>query len=92
MVAPAEEIDPEALLRDVRGGNAQAVARLLEHYRPYLEMLARLRTSRRLQGKYDESDLVQETLLHVQRDLPKFVGTSEAELTVWLRSIMASGG
>jgi RNA polymerase sigma-70 factor (subfamily 1) len=90
MAEPAEEIDPEALLRQVRGGNPEAVARLLDHYRPYLAMLARLRTSRRLQGKYDDSDLVQETLLHVQRDLPKFLGTTEAELTVWLRCIMAS--
>ncbi|MFV1967349.1 MAG: sigma-70 family RNA polymerase sigma factor [Pirellulaceae bacterium] len=90
MEEPVDEIDPAALLNEARSGNAQAVSRLLEHYRPYLAMLARLATSRRLQAKYDDSDLVQETLILVQRDLSEFQGTTEAELTAWLRRIMAT--
>jgi RNA polymerase sigma-70 factor (ECF subfamily) len=90
MGEPADEIDPAALLHRARGGDAGAVGQLVDHYRPYLAMLARLGASRRLQGKYDDSDLVQETLLLVQRDLPDFRGKTEAELLVWLRCIMAS--
>ena len=90
MEEPVDEIDPTALLREARSGNVRAISRLLEHYRPYFAMLARLRASRRLQAKYDDSDLVQETLALVQRDLPDFRGTTEAELTAWLQRIMAS--
>jgi RNA polymerase sigma-70 factor (ECF subfamily) len=90
MGEPGDDIEPAALLRAARRGNAEAVSGLLDHYRPYLAMLARLGASRRLQGKYDDSDLVQETLLLVQRDLPRFQGTTEAQLLAWLRCIMAS--
>jgi RNA polymerase sigma-70 factor (ECF subfamily) len=86
----ADEIDPTGLLARARDGGAADISQLLDHYRPYLAMLARLGASRRLQGKYDDSDLVQETLLLVQRDLPGFRGTTEAELLAWLRCIMAS--
>jgi RNA polymerase sigma-70 factor (ECF subfamily) len=55
-------------------------------------MLARLASSQRLQAKFDDSDLVQETLVRVQRDLPKFQGATEAELAAWLRRIMANVG
>jgi hypothetical protein len=47
MEKPTEEIDPAALLNEARNVNIQAISRLLEHYRPYLAILARLRTSRR---------------------------------------------
>ena len=79
-----------ALLAEARTGRAEAVSQLLDHYRPYVVMLARLGASRRLQGKYDDSDLVQETLLLVQRDLVGFQGDSETQLLAWLRCIMAS--
>jgi len=90
MEKPADEIDPEALLNVARSGDMQAVSQILAHYRPYLAMLARLRSSRQLQAKFDDSDLVQETLVLVQRDLSEFEGSTEAELTAWLRRIMAT--
>ena len=90
MEEPADPIDPTTLLNEARSGNVRAVSRLLEHYRPYVAMLARLRSSRRLQAKFDDSDLVQETLVLVQRDFQDFEGSTEAELTAWLRCIMAT--
>jgi RNA polymerase sigma-70 factor (subfamily 1) len=88
--ADEDELDPLALLAEVRRGSADALARLVEHYRPYLATLARLHGNRRFQQKFDDSDLVQETLVIVQRDLGGFRGATEAELTAWLRRIMAS--
>jgi RNA polymerase sigma-70 factor (ECF subfamily) len=41
-----------------------------------------------LQGKLDTSDLVQETLLRACSAWPKFQYSNEAELMVWLRSIL----
>jgi RNA polymerase sigma-70 factor (ECF subfamily) len=80
--------DPMWLLTLARSGHAPALGQLLEHYRNYLELLARLQISRRLQGKIDADDLVQETFLEAHADFAQFRGTTEAELTGWLRQIL----
>ena len=81
--------EPEQLLRRAQTGDGPAVGQLLELYRDYLALLARLQIGRRLQGKVDASDLVQETFLKAHRDFPQFRGTSEAEWVSWLRQILA---
>jgi RNA polymerase sigma-70 factor (ECF subfamily) len=82
--------DPEALLRLARSGDATSLGNLLELYRPYLALLARLQIGRRLQGKVDSGDLVQETFLEAHRDFAQFRGGSESELVAWLRQILAT--
>lgn len=52
-------------------------------------MLARTQVGRRLQGKADASDLVQEACLEAHRHMHQFRGTTEAEFAAWLRSILA---
>jgi RNA polymerase sigma-70 factor (ECF subfamily) len=86
----SHETSLERLLEEVRGGNPDAMGPLLEHYSHYLSLLARLQIARRLQGKADPSDLVQETLLKAHRDFAGFKGSSEAELTCWLRQLLAT--
>ena len=86
----SRDFDPLKLLDAARNGDVRAVSEVMEQYRPYLAMLARLRTGDHLQARYDDSDLVQETLIQVQRGLQQFQGRTEAEFTAWLRRIMAS--
>lgn len=86
----ASNWDPETLLHDARQGDAERLGRLLDGYRNYLAMLARCRIPRRLSGKVDASDLVQETFLEACRAFNAFQGRTEAELTAWLRRILAS--
>ena len=62
----------------------------LESYRGYLTVLARMQIGRRLQGKVDPSDMVQETFLHAVRDFAQFRGTSDQELAAWLRQLLAA--
>ena len=81
--------DPERLLSFARTGQEQALGLLLELYRNYLSLLARLEIGRRLQGKVDDSDLVQDTFLQAHRHFAQFRGTTEAELVCWLRQILA---
>lgn len=81
--------DPEDLLRVARSGDVSALGRLLELYRPYLALLARLQIGRKLQGKVDAADLVQETFLEAHRDFAQFQGMTEKELAGWLRQILA---
>ena len=88
---PADvEPGPGQLLQQARAGNAEALGRLLETYRRYLAFLARLEIGRRLQGKVDPSDVVQEAFLGAHRDFAAFRGTTEKEFTAWLRQVLAS--
>jgi RNA polymerase sigma-70 factor (ECF subfamily) len=80
--------DPGELLTQARGGNMAALGQLLELYRNYLTLLGRLEIGRRLQGKVDPADLVQDTFLEAQRDFVQFQGNSEKELISWLRQIL----
>src|SRR5262249_34330295 len=82
--------DPGALLATARAGDDAARGRLLEIYRDYLTLLARLQLGRRLQGKVDASDVVQDAFLQALRRFDQFAGQTEAELTAWLRQILAS--
>jgi RNA polymerase sigma-70 factor (ECF subfamily) len=82
--------DPQELMQQARQGDNSALGRLLELYRSYLQLLARLQLARRLQAKVDPSDLVQDAFLVAHRHFAQFQGTSEGELLGWLRQIMAS--
>jgi RNA polymerase sigma-70 factor (ECF subfamily) len=82
--------DPEQLLRLARAGDGPARGQLLELYRNYLALLARLQIGRPLQGKVDASDLVQETFLRAHLAFAQFRGHTEAELLGWLRQILLS--
>lgn len=83
-------LDPAELLRLAKTGDAAALGELLSHYRQYLLLLAGLQVSRRLQGKADASDLVQEAFLEAHRHFKEFRGGTEMELAAWLRSILAA--
>jgi RNA polymerase sigma-70 factor (ECF subfamily) len=82
--------DPQLLLAAAQAGDAVTLGRLLELYRRYLALLARIQIGQRLQGKVDESDLVQETFLEAHRNFARFRGTSEAQFVQWLRQILAT--
>lgn len=82
--------EPEQLLLEARTGDAATLGSLLELYRRYLALLARVQIGQRLQGKVDASDLVQETFLEAHRNFPRFLGTNEAQFVGWLRQILAA--
>jgi len=77
------------LLDALRRGEPAAQAEVLVRYQPWLRILARLQLDRRFQGKFDASDIVQLTMLEACRAFPQFRGTTEAELTAWLRQVLA---
>ena len=79
----------EVLLASARRGDEAARGQLFALYSRYLMLLARVQVGSRLQGKVDPSDLVQETLLEAHRQFAQFRGSSEPELTAWLRRILA---
>src|SRR5262245_19706369 len=84
------DLDPVQLLRVARSGDGPALGRLLELYRNYLTLLAKLQVRRRLQSKVDAADLVQDTFLKAHRHFGQFRGDTEPELAARLRQILAS--
>ncbi len=90
MSRDSDEPGPDRLLLLARQGDEAARGALLEHYRHYLELLARLEIGRRLQTKVDTADVVQDTFLEAHRNLKLFRGSGEAEFVAWLRSILSA--
>jgi RNA polymerase sigma-70 factor (ECF subfamily) len=90
LMSSRESLDPEQLLRLARLETGDALGRLLEHYRGYLGLLARVQIGRRLQGKIEAADLVQETFLEAHRNFGRFEGATEGEFVNWLRQILAA--
>jgi RNA polymerase sigma-70 factor (ECF subfamily) len=82
--------EPQLLLEQARAGDGTTLGRVLELYRRYLTLLARVQIGQHLQCKVDASDLVQETFLEAHRSFPAFRGTSEVELIRRLRQILAA--
>src|SRR6516162_4426779 len=89
-VRATDDAATEDLLRWVRAGDGVSFGLLLERYRNYLTLLARLQIGRRLQGKFDPADVVQDTFLQAHSKFDQFHGSTEAELVSWLRQVLAS--
>jgi RNA polymerase sigma-70 factor (ECF subfamily) len=68
-----------------RGGCEAAMNRLFAGCRAYLLAVANQVLPGDVRAKLGGSDIVQETLLQVQRNFDRFQGASEGELLAWLR-------
>ncbi len=82
--------DSDQMLTSAIAGDGEALGRVLELFRNYLRLLARDQIDRRLRGKADPSDVVQDTFLYAHQAFSDFRGTTEAEMLGWLRRILAS--
>jgi RNA polymerase sigma-70 factor, ECF subfamily len=76
---------PEALMDRARSGDAQAIAELFDHYRERLRRMVSLRLDRRLQGRVDASDVLQEAYLDLARRAPEFLQQPNMPFFLWLR-------
>jgi RNA polymerase sigma-70 factor (ECF subfamily) len=82
--------DPRAdeLLQRVAVGDVQARSDLINLYRERIKRMVALRMDRRLQGRVDASDILQETSLEAARRLDEFLAQPEAtSFFLWLRWI-----
>jgi RNA polymerase sigma-70 factor (ECF subfamily) len=77
------------MLQRARGGDEAAIGTLLKGYARYLTLIAQIQIGKRLQAKVDADDVVQDVFLEAHRQFVNFRGTTEGELTAWLRRILA---
>jgi RNA polymerase sigma-70 factor (ECF subfamily) len=75
------------LLQRAAGGDAQAVQELLEMHRERLKRMVHLRLSRRLQGRVDDSDVLQEAFLGIAGRLREYAADPKLPFYLWLRHL-----
>ena len=75
------------LLARAGRGDEQALDELFGQHRERLKRMVRLRLSRRLQGRLDESDVLQDAYLEISRKLHEFVQNPAVPLYLWLRQM-----
>ena len=81
------QIDDERLIRSAADGDGPALAELFGRYRKRLRQMVRLRLDRRLQGRVDPSDVLQEAYLDVAQQLPHYLAKPEMPFFLWLRLV-----
>ena len=62
-----DDRDDDDLLLRLEGGDARAMTELFARHRERLRRMIRLRLDRRLQGRIDSSDILQDAYLEVAR-------------------------
>ena len=75
------------LLHRAAAGDGAACHDLFSRYRPRLKRMVHLRLSRRLQGRVDDSDVLQEAYLDVAKRLPEYVQQPALPFYLWLRHL-----
>src|SRR5437588_9393791 len=75
----------EELLDAARNGDEGALAFLIERHRDRLERMVRLRMDRRLQGRVDPADVVQDAYLGVRGKFAHYCADSRLPFFLWLR-------
>lgn len=75
------------LLNDVRGGDSQAVERLLARHRESLHRMIQLRMDQRIKRRVDVSDVVQDVLIEANRRLQDYLKNPAMAFHLWIRQI-----
>jgi RNA polymerase sigma-70 factor (ECF subfamily) len=78
--------ETEDLLRRAKAGEESSLAALFTHYRERLKRMVRLRLDRRLSGRVDASDVLQEAYLEAHKRLPEY-SDKEMPFFLWLRLV-----
>ena len=80
-------LDDERLIECAGHGDRAALAELFGRYRKRLRQMIRMRLDRRLQGRVDASDVLQEAYLDVAEQLPHYLVKREMSFFLWLRLV-----
>jgi RNA polymerase sigma-70 factor, ECF subfamily len=82
-----ESEESTALLQRAASGDSRAVQDLLARHRDRLKRMVHLRLSRRLLGRVDDSDVVQEALVSISARLHEYTADPKLPFYLWLRHL-----
>jgi RNA polymerase sigma-70 factor (ECF subfamily) len=80
-----DSTDVQELIEQLAEGNQQALAELFGRYRDRLRQMVKLRLDRRLQGRVDPSDVLQEAYLDVATRIREYAANPSMPFFLWLR-------
>ncbi len=80
--------DLDALRTALQAGSVDALASLFDTYRESLHRMAHFRLDRRLLGRVDPDDVLQESFLAAHQRLDSFAKEEDASPYVWLRLVV----
>src|SRR5690349_20745429 len=87
-LAMTSDRDPTSeLLRRACRGDQQAAGELFSRHRDRLRRMVKLRMDRRLQGRLDPSDVLQEAYLEFSRSLAEYLREPSMPFFLWLRCL-----
>ena len=81
------ETDEADLLQRAKGGDQHALAALFARYRDRLRKMVRLRLDRRMAGRIDPSDVLQDAYLDVARRFSEYAAAPTVPFYLWLRAL-----
>ncbi len=82
---PDDAAELQEQMQRLAAGDPQALAELFARYRDRLRRMVQLRLDRRLQGRVDASDLLQEAYLDAAKRAPEYAANPTMPFFLWLR-------
>jgi RNA polymerase sigma-70 factor (ECF subfamily) len=86
---PAKSDEDAALLGRAADGDQAGLRALFDRYRDRLKRMVHLRLNRRLAGRIDDSDVVQEAMIDVSKRLDEYLKGPQTSFFLWLRNVTA---
>lgn len=87
MANGSEHIETSQLVDQAVEGDSRAWERLMIENRARLRRMVAIRLDRRLQGRIDPSDIIQEAFIDAARRLPEYAKDPSMPFFIWLRQL-----
>ena len=86
MARSVSNMSASELFRRASSGDESAFAQLLQYHRPTLRRMISLRLDRRIRGRLDPSDVIQEAFITAARRFSEYVDNPSLPFYLWLRT------
>jgi RNA polymerase sigma-70 factor (ECF subfamily) len=83
-----DESSIDDLIQRAAAGNESAMAELFDLHRNRLRKMIQIRLDRRLQGRVDASDVLQDAYLDLARKLPSYAENRAIPFPLWVRLVV----
>ncbi|HUG89765.1 MAG TPA: sigma-70 family RNA polymerase sigma factor [Planctomycetaceae bacterium] len=80
--------DSEDLVQQATRGDPQALGAVFDHYRDRLWQMVRIRMDRRVQGRVNPSDVLQEAFVDVARRIGEYSPEASPPFFLWVRQLV----